>query len=128
MSSGQNPVTLPSHGVLSVFAVIGAAGGAGVRLALVRRCPARAWHRRRIARSGLSVLRGIAGHSSKGTNAYRPAVRAYIVVRDTPAAFGIVNANPRWGAGGYPQVFVPTWRSDLQPVFDIPLTNTVPFP
>jgi RHS repeat-associated protein len=84
-----------------------------------------------IARSGndaIALFEGLQVAPQASTKAYRPAVTAFIVMQDTPAAFGIVRANPQFGAGGYPQLFIPAWSSDLKPVFEIPLTNAVPFP
>ena len=51
---------------------------------------------------------------------YRPAVRAYEVTQDTPAAFGITRANPQHGAGGLPQIFVPDY-STFKPLSTTPL-------
>lgn len=60
---------------------------------------------------------------------------AYDVVRDgltiyrvtdiTPAAFGRALANPQYGKGGLPQVFVPDF-STLQPAGFIPFINKIP--
>jgi hypothetical protein len=84
-----------------------------------------------IARSGQDatvLFQGLQTAPQASTGAFRPAATAFEVVEDTPAAFGIVRANPQWGAGGYPQVYVPEWQSKLRPVFEIPLKNTKPVP
>jgi len=74
------------------------------------------------------LFQGLQTAPQASTGAFRPAATAFEVVEDTPAAFGIVRANPQWGAGGYPQVYVPDWQSKLRPVFEIPLKNTTPVP
>jgi uncharacterized Zn-binding protein involved in type VI secretion len=51
---------------------------------------------------------------------YRPNVRAYEVTEDTPAAFGITRANPQFGEGGLPQMYVPDY-STLKPLDATPL-------
>jgi hypothetical protein len=84
-----------------------------------------------VARSGQDatvLFQGLQTAPQASTGAYRPAVTAFEVVEDAPGAFGIVRANPQWGVGGYPQVYVPDWQSKLRPVFEIPLTNTTPVP
>lgn len=42
---------------------------------------------------------------------YRKQVGIYEVVDDTPAAFGTTKANPQFGNGGLPQVFVPEYKN-----------------
>jgi len=57
---------------------------------------------------------------------YRPGVTAFEVLEDTPAAFGIVRANPTLGGGGYAQVYVPSgWQQKLKPVVSYPLQNVL---
>ncbi|WP_420138299.1 PAAR domain-containing protein [Sphingomonas sp.] len=51
---------------------------------------------------------------------YRPNVRAYEVTEDTPAAFGITRANPQYGEGGLPQIYIPEY-STLKPLDVTPL-------
>jgi len=46
---------------------------------------------------------------------YRPQIRAYTVTQDTAAAYGLTDANPQFGAGGLPQLFIPNWRQVLKP-------------
>jgi hypothetical protein len=54
---------------------------------------------------------------------YRHAVTVYEVLEDSPAAFGLVRANPQNGSGGLPQVYVPNWQSRVRPVNTIELKN-----
>ena len=51
---------------------------------------------------------------------YRNQVGIYNVTRETPAAFGSTYANPQFGAGGLPQIFIPDYSS-LQLIKTIPL-------
>lgn len=60
-----------------------------------------------------------------GVFTYRPGVTAYEVLEDTPAAFGIVRANPQHGPGGFPQVYVPNFKDTLRPFVSYPLTNRI---
>ncbi|MGN6482548.1 hemagglutinin repeat-containing protein [Luteibacter sp.] len=55
----------------------------------------------------------------------RDGVTIYRVPAETPAAFARALANPQWGKGGLPQIFVPDY-SALQPVLTIPFENKVP--
>jgi hypothetical protein len=76
---------------------------------------------RAVARSGLdarTLFEGlqVAPHPVHG---YRPSVVAYEVLEEAPAAFGIVRANPQFGAGGYPQLFIPNWQGRLRPVYRV---------
>lgn len=52
---------------------------------------------------------------------YRPQMREYTVSQDTGAAYSLTEANPQYGHGGYPQVFVPNWQQVLTPgrIFDM---------
>ncbi len=66
-------------------------------------------------RSGLSknsLFQGlqVSKHPQFG---YRGQVGIYRVGRNTPAAFGTTYANPQFGAGGLPQIFIPDY-SGLQ--------------
>jgi hypothetical protein len=57
---------------------------------------------------------------------YRPGVTIFEVLEDTPAAFGLTKANPRFNPGGYkslPQIYVPDYESVLKPVISIPAIN-----
>jgi RHS repeat-associated protein len=51
---------------------------------------------------------------------YRAQVGIYRVTGSTPAAFGTTYANPAFGTGGYPQIFIPDY-SGLQLIRTIPL-------
>lgn len=66
---------------------------------------------------GLSEGLQVKPHPTFG---YRPNVRAYEVTEDTPAAFGIARANPQYGQGGLPQVYIPDY-STLKPLGATPL-------
>jgi hypothetical protein len=54
---------------------------------------------------------------------YRRSVIVYEVLEDSPAAFGIVRANPQYGEGGFAQVYLPNWQSKVRPVNTINLEN-----
>jgi hypothetical protein len=79
--------------------------------------PASALRRANGSRSQLFQGLQVQPHPKFG---YRPAVRAYEVTQDTPAAFGITRANPQHGAGGLPQIFVPDY-SNFKPLATTPL-------
>lgn len=49
----------------------------------------------------------------------------YVITQDTRAAFGIVRANPQYGPGGLPQLYIPNFNEVARPVVRYPLTNTV---
>jgi hypothetical protein len=51
----------------------------------------------------------------------RSRMAAYEVVEDTPAAFALAVANVRNGAGGYPQIVVPSFSTTLRYLNDFPL-------
>jgi len=51
---------------------------------------------------------------------YRPTIGIYRITGDTQAAFGTTYANPQFGGGGIPQIFVPSYES-LQLIKTIPL-------
>lgn len=53
---------------------------------------------------------------------YRPAMTAYEVHGDVPAAFGRTLANPQHGVGGLPQVVVPNFKGFLRPINTSPLS------
>ncbi|MEK6280646.1 MAG: PKD domain-containing protein [Acidobacteriota bacterium] len=60
---------------------------------------------------------------------YRPGVTVFEVIEDTPAAFGIVKANPNLGGGRYPQVYLlPGWEQKVRPLVTYRLTNTLATP
>ncbi len=46
---------------------------------------------------------------------------AYEVIEDTPAAFGLALTNLKNGAGGYPQVVVPSFQTSLRYLSDFAL-------
>jgi hypothetical protein len=46
--------------------------------------------------------------------AMRTRMAAYEVIEDTPAAFGLALVNLKNGAGGYPQIVVPSFRTSLR--------------
>ena len=48
-------------------------------------------------------------------DSYRPQIRAYTVTQDTTAAYGLTEANPQFGSGGLPQLFIPNWQRVLKP-------------
>jgi hypothetical protein len=54
---------------------------------------------------------------------YRHSVYVYEAIEDSPGAFGLVGANPQYGAGGFPQVYLPNWQSKVRLVNRIDLTN-----
>lgn len=88
--------------------------------------------KRSVERSGRDATKLFEGlqvskHPVKG---YRPQVTGYVVTQDTKAAFGITKANPKYGDGGLPQVFVPDANKligdgILKPVDTISLTNFI---
>jgi hypothetical protein len=51
----------------------------------------------------------------------RMRIASYEVLEDTPAAFSIVRANAKHGAGGYPQIVVPSFRESLRYLEDFAL-------
>ncbi|MGF7232849.1 hypothetical protein [Arachidicoccus sp.] len=59
----------------------------------------------------------IAPHPQLG---YRTMVGVYQASEDIPAAFGNTYANPQFGGGGLPQIFIPNY-SNLQLIKTIPL-------
>ncbi|REF27267.1 RHS repeat-associated protein [Xenorhabdus cabanillasii] len=76
-----------------------------------------------IERSGFSqegVFKGlqVMPHPQFG---YRPGMTAYRVLEDTPAAFGIVRANPQHGAGGLPQIVIKNYEGILEPLYSVKL-------
>lgn len=56
---------------------------------------------------------------------YRPGVTAYEVTQDVEAAFGLVGANPQWGRGGYPQIYLPNFEQKTRPLVTHLLDNRV---
>ncbi len=91
---------------------------------------------RRTGNDASKIFRGLqvgpwkAPKESAHLSGYRQAIMPYEVVEDTPAAFGITKANPHFGEGGLPQVFVPDFKKlvesgKLRPITDkkIPLVN-----
>ncbi|USQ13731.1 LysM peptidoglycan-binding domain-containing protein [Legionella lytica] len=54
---------------------------------------------------------------------YRPGVTAFEIIEDTPAAFGITRANPKYGVGGLPQLYIPNYANITKPVISYPLNN-----
>lgn len=51
-------------------------------------------------------------------------MREYTVTQDTQAAYGITEADPQYGSGGYPQVFIPGWKHVLSPADVTDMRNT----
>ncbi|HAF23249.1 MAG TPA: hypothetical protein DCK93_10135, partial [Blastocatellia bacterium] len=62
---------------------------------------------------------------SPGIGEYRPGVTAYEVTEDSLAAFGIVGANPGYGKGGFPQIFLPNWELRTKPLVSYSLGNRI---
>ncbi|MDR3503548.1 MAG: pre-toxin TG domain-containing protein, partial [Legionella sp.] len=54
---------------------------------------------------------------------YRPGVTAFEIIEDTPVAFGITRANPQYGVGGLPQLYIPNYANITKPVISYPLSN-----
>jgi RHS repeat-associated protein len=54
---------------------------------------------------------------------YRSSVTAYEITEDCEAAFGFVGANPRWGDGGFAQLYIPNAAQKTRPVGQIFLHN-----
>ncbi len=78
---------------------------------------------RAVERSGYSkegVFKGlqVIPHKDFG---YRPGMTAYRVLEDTPAAFGIVRANPHAGPGGLPQIVIEKYDGILEPLYSVKL-------
>jgi RHS repeat-associated protein len=78
---------------------------------------------RRAGHDATRIFEGLQVAPRQGV--YRPGLGAYRVVEDTPAAFGITRANPQYGAGGLPQLFIPRFESVLEPIESWLLTNRV---
>ena len=55
----------------------------------------------------------------------RDGMTIYRVTESTPAAFARTLANPQYGAGGLPQIYIPNY-STLQPVEFLRFVNKVP--
>jgi RHS repeat-associated protein len=51
----------------------------------------------------------------------RPEMRVYVVTEDTPAAMALTRANGDWGEGGLPQLYVPAYKTALEPMRTVPL-------
>jgi hypothetical protein len=52
---------------------------------------------------------------------YRNGVTVYQVGGEsTQAAFGTALANPQFGSGGQPQLVIPSFQTDLTPIYSIP--------
>jgi LXG domain of WXG superfamily/Pre-toxin TG len=59
---------------------------------------------------------------------FKSEVQSYVVTKDVKAAFGVTKANPQYGSGGLPQVFVPNIKQLIEegiltPVEKIKLSN-----
>lgn len=84
-----------------------------------------------LERTGLDVVKYYEGLqiAPNLTNAaydvIRDGVIVYRVSESTPAAFSLTRANPQFGAGGLPQIYIPDYLS-LQPVEFFPFVNKVP--
>jgi RHS repeat-associated protein len=79
---------------------------------------ARSLERAAGSRSALGRALQISPHAVHG---YRPAVGAYVVTQDTPAAIAVTRANSHLGPGGATQFFVPDFANSLSPLQTIPL-------
>ena len=55
------------------------------------------------------------------TFGYRKEVTAYEVIEDISAARARTSANPDFGEGGAPQVFVPDYQTNLKPLYKVKL-------
>ena len=55
------------------------------------------------------------------TGGYRPAVTAYEVIDDVPAALGRTINNPQFGSGKFPQIVIENFEQSLRPIHSIPL-------
>jgi RHS repeat-associated protein len=55
------------------------------------------------------------------TFGYRKEVTAYEVIEDISAARARTSANPHFGEGGAPQVFVPDYQTNLKPLYKVKL-------
>jgi hypothetical protein len=69
------------------------------------------------------IFEGLQVAPKNGT--YRPGLTEYVITQETPAAFSIVRANPQYGSGGLPQLYIPNFSEIAQPVVSYPLANTV---
>ncbi len=71
--------------------------------------------------SATDIFQGlqVAAHPVHG---YRPAMTAYEVTADVPAAFGRSLANPQHGAGRLPQIVLPNYKDFLRPIHTAPLS------
>ena len=45
---------------------------------------------------------------------YRPQVGVYKVISNSEAAFSITKANPQYGPGGLPQIYIPDYKTNLE--------------
>ncbi|MDE1150581.1 MAG: DUF6531 domain-containing protein [Azospirillaceae bacterium] len=54
---------------------------------------------------------------------YRSGVTVYEVAEEAPAATGQTLANPQYGTGGATQVFIPSYKTSLKPLYSIPFGN-----
>jgi RHS repeat-associated protein len=78
---------------------------------------------RALQRSGAGATALWKGLQVAKHQSYPPRSRmaVYEVLDDTPAAFGLARANFQNGAGGYPQIVVPSYETSLRYLFDFSL-------
>lgn len=76
-----------------------------------------------LERSGMdrtTLFKGLQVRSHK-TEGYRGFVGVYRVTENSSAAFGTTYANPQFGGGGLPQLFIPNYTKSLELIKQIPL-------
>ena len=54
---------------------------------------------------------------------YRSNMQGYKATIDLDAAFGLAKANPQFGKGGWPQIFVPDADDLIQKGYLVPVDN-----
>jgi RHS repeat-associated protein len=69
-----------------------------------------------------ALYQGVQVRPFNGT--YRGQLGEYEVAQNTNAAYGLTEANPQYGSGGYPQLFIPNFRQVLRLVGVQDMTNT----
>ncbi len=77
----------------------------------------------RTGNDATAIFEGLQVASYQG--AYRPGITAFVVTRDTAAAFAIARANPQFGAGGLPQIYIPNFNQFTTPTVGYPLSNII---
>lgn len=81
----------------------------------------------RSGRDATAIFEGLQVEKNQ-IHGYRRNMQGYMVNEDVKAAFGITKANPQFGKGGLPQIFVPNVQElinkrILVPFDNIPLVN-----